>query len=141
MIENQMYNIKKIKNESILKLWIFHRGLRCAENQEESLQQKISLRLNDDSTFVPRICRLSRCSLIIIRVVVSFIRDTQPAIRRKEVLRRGPLDFIATDAICLFIVRVRSSVEHRVQPIFHPFSLVPHLLRFSSLLLGTGKRE
>lgn len=92
---DQMYNIKKIKNESILKLWIFHRGLRCAENQEESLQQKISLRLNDDSTFVPRICRLSRRSLIIIRVVVSFIRSRQsdgkrsPKTRPSRLYRNG----------------------------------------------------
>ena len=85
---DQMYNIKKIKNESILKLWIFHRGLRCAENQEESLQQKISLRLNDDSTFVPRICRLSRRSLIIIRVVVSFIRSRQSDGKRSP--KTGP---------------------------------------------------
>lgn len=98
MIENQMYNIKKKSKTNqfwVSKLWIFHRGLRCAENQEESLQQKISLRLNDDSTFVPRICRLSRRSLIIIRVVVSFIRSRQsdgkrsPKTRPSRLYRNG----------------------------------------------------
>lgn len=123
---------------------------RCLENQEESLQQKVSLRRSDDvqlslcfNHHLSAGCLCRRRSLIII--CVEFHMRSY-AIRGKE-LRRGPLDFIArsnvtrTQFVSLsFEFRGRSSVEHRATD-FPSFLPIPHLLRFSSLLLGTGKRE
>lgn len=123
---------------------------RCLENQEESLQQKVSLRRSDDvqlslcfNHHVSAGCLCRRRSLIII--CVEFHMRSY-AIRGKE-LRRGPLDFIArsnvtrTQFVSLsFEFRGRSSMEHRVQPIFHPFSPFPtsSVFHLSFLALGNA---